>query len=101
MNSLTIYKIIMIQTSFPKNKIKVLLLENIHANAVEAFDAEGYQVESLTYSLPEKELAEKIKDVHILGTRSKTKINQHIFNQAAKLMAIGAYCIGTNHIDIN
>jgi D-3-phosphoglycerate dehydrogenase len=84
---------------FPKSKIKVLLLENIHSNAFQLFDQEQFQVESYSHALNENELIEKIKDIHILGIRSKTLINETLLKHATKLKCIGAYCIGTNQID--
>ena len=86
--------------SFPKNKIKVLLLEGIHANAAEKLREEGYPVELLAGSLGEDELAEKIKDVFILGIRSRTNITPKVLENANRLLAIGAFCIGTNQIDL-
>lgn len=86
--------------SFPKNRISVLLLENIHPRAVELFRQEGYQVETLKGALDEDELIEKIKGVSILGIRSKTSISSKILEAADKLIAIGAFCIGTNQIDL-
>lgn len=87
-------------TSYPKNKIKVLLLENIHAQAAIIFNAETYQVTSLKDSLSEEDLLEKIKDFHILGIRSKTIITKKVVLAANRLLAIGAFCIGTNQIDL-
>lgn len=87
--------------SYPKNRIKVLLLENIHPEAVELMNKEGYTVEHMATSLSEEELAEKIKDVSILGIRSKTQITEAVLQNANKLLAIGAFCIGTNQIDLN
>jgi D-3-phosphoglycerate dehydrogenase len=86
--------------SLPKNRIKVLLLENIDQVAVQAFAAEGYSIECLTQALGEDELAEKIKEVSILGIRSKSKITASVLANAPRLLAIGAYCIGTNQIDL-
>ncbi|BBM83828.1 phosphoglycerate dehydrogenase [Candidatus Uabimicrobium amorphum] len=86
--------------SFPKNKIKVLLLEGIHPDAAEKLRAEGYPVELISGSLEENELAEKIKDVFILGIRSRTKITKKVLENAQRLLAIGAFCIGTNQIDL-
>jgi D-3-phosphoglycerate dehydrogenase len=88
----------MAETSFPKSSIKVLLLENIHPIAVEAFRAEGFQVEFLKSALPEAELAEKIRDVHLLGIRSKTQVTPKIIDEGRRLLAVGAFCIGTNQI---
>lgn len=86
--------------SYPKNRIKVLLLENIHKDAVSLFRAEGYRVESFSKSLSEDELAAKIKDVSILGIRSKTNVTAKVLRNAQKLHAIGAFCVGTNQIDL-
>ena len=86
--------------SFPKNKIKVLLLEGIHPDAAAKLKEEGYPVELLSGSLEENELAEKIKDIFILGIRSRTKITQKVLDNAPRLLAIGAFCIGTNQIDL-
>lgn len=87
--------------SYPKNRIKVLLLENIHNDAIEIFKTEGYNVESLNKSLDEKELSEKIKDISVLGIRSKTHISAEVLKNANRLISIGAFCIGTNQIDLN
>jgi len=87
--------------SYPKNRIKVLLLENIHHDAYEIFKKEGYQVESLSKSLDEAELSKRIKDVSILGIRSKTHVSAEILKNANRLISIGAFCIGTNQIDLN
>lgn len=86
--------------SYPKNKMKVLLLENIDKLAAEYFKTQGYTVETLKTALGEKELVEKIKDISILGIRSKTEITQLVLEHAKKLHAIGAFCIGTNQIDL-
>ncbi|MCX7878483.1 MAG: phosphoglycerate dehydrogenase [Ignavibacteria bacterium] len=86
--------------SYPKNRIKVLLLENIHERASKIFREEGYQVETLPLSLSERELIHKIKDVSILGIRSKTLITENVLKEARKLLAVGAFCIGTNQIDL-
>jgi D-3-phosphoglycerate dehydrogenase len=88
------------KTSYPKDKIKILLLENIHPNATEIFAGQGFQVESLKSSLPEAEIVEKIRDVHILGIRSKTQVTPAILEAAKCLLSVGAFCIGTNQIDL-
>lgn len=87
--------------SFPKNKIKVLLLENVHPNAVKLFTDEGYQIETIKEALDENELIEKIKDIHILGIRSKTQVTEKVIDAANKLMCIGTFCIGTNQIALS
>lgn len=87
--------------SYPKNRIKVLLLENVHEQAVGLLKEEGYQVEVHPGSLSEDELSDKIRDVSILGIRSKTQITKKVIQNANRLIAIGAYCIGTNQIDLD
>ncbi|WP_281615661.1 phosphoglycerate dehydrogenase [Flammeovirga sp. SubArs3] len=88
-------------TSFPKSKIKVLLLENVHQDAKQKLEDEGYQVELLGGALDEDELCEKIKGVHILGIRSKTMLTRKVVEAADRLMIVGAFCIGTNQIDLD
>ncbi|MDN4164233.1 phosphoglycerate dehydrogenase [Cytophagales bacterium LB-30] len=87
--------------SYPKNRIKVLLLENVHADAARLFKDEGYSVETYSAALEEDELCEKIKDVSILGIRSKTLVTAKVIEKANRLVSIGAFCIGTNQIDLN
>ena len=86
------------ELSYPKNKINVLLLEKVDKIAFDLFKEEGYNVESLDGSLSEKDLIKKIKDVSILGIRSKTIISDKVIKSANKLLASGAFCIGTNQI---
>ena len=88
-------------TSFPKDKIKILLLEGIHKNAVETFKKFGYEnVTLLKTALPEEELIEALKGVHMVGLRSKTQMTAKVIKSAEKLMAIGCFCIGTNQVDL-
>lgn len=86
--------------SYPKNRINVLLLENVHPHAVDAFKAEGFNVEVYPAGLDEDELCEKIKNVSVLGIRSKTMVTAKVLEHAGRLMTIGAFCIGTNQIDL-
>ncbi len=86
--------------SYPKNRINVLLLENIHPFAVEAFKAEGFNVEVYPGGLDEDELCSKIKNISVLGIRSKTMVTARVLENANRLMTIGAFCIGTNQIDL-
>ncbi len=88
----------MTTTSFPKAEIKILLLENIHAVAADAFRAEGFQVEQVKGALPEAELMQRIRDVHILGIRSKTQVTERVLDEGNRLLSVGAFCIGTNQI---
>ncbi|MCR9082603.1 MAG: phosphoglycerate dehydrogenase, partial [Cyclobacteriaceae bacterium] len=86
--------------SYPKSRIKVLLLENVHPIGVELLREEGYQVEVVSSALSEDELCEKIKNVSILGIRSKTNVTKRVLENANRLISIGAFCIGTNQIDL-
>lgn len=86
--------------SYPKSRINVLLLENVHPIGIELMRQEGYNVEVVSSALSEEELAEKIKLVSILGIRSKTQVTKKVLENANRLMAIGAFCIGTNQIDL-
>ncbi|RYG41911.1 MAG: phosphoglycerate dehydrogenase, partial [Chitinophagaceae bacterium] len=88
-------------TSYPKEKVNILFLENISDSALKLFRDAGYSsVRKLTGALPEEELIKEIKDVHLLGIRSKTQITQKVLDAAAKLQAIGCFCIGTNQVDL-
>ena len=87
------------KTSYPKSKIKILLLEGLHPIAEKIFRQNGYaSIESLPKALSEKELLQKIKDVHLLGIRSKTQLTNPVFENANKLLAAGCFCIGTNQV---
>jgi len=88
--------------SLPKEKIKVLLLEGMHENALHLFNEHEYNnIEYIKGSLEGNELIEKIKDAHLIGIRSKTNITEEILEHAKKLIAIGCYSIGTNQVDLN
>ena len=86
--------------SYPKNRIHVLLLENIHPDAERRLKEEGYQVETHSAAMDEAELSERIKNVSVLGIRSKTQVTAKVLENANRLIALGAFCIGTNQIDL-
>jgi len=86
--------------SYPKSRLKVLLLENIHADAIASLEQEGYMVESAAGSLDETQLAKRLVDIAILGIRSKTQLTEKALASAKRLLAVGAFCIGTNQIDL-
>ncbi|HUM97983.1 MAG TPA: phosphoglycerate dehydrogenase [Chitinophagaceae bacterium] len=89
-------------TSYPKEKIRILFLENISDAAVRNFRQQGYsKVEKISKALTEAQLINEIKDVHILGIRSKTLITPAVLAAAKKLQAIGCFCIGVNQVDLN
>ena len=88
-------------TSFPKTEIKVLLLENVHESAHEIFRGQGFQIESIPRALKEDELIAKLSEgVHLLGIRSKTHVSAKALEAGKRLLSIGAFCIGTNQIDL-
>ena len=87
-------------TSFPKDQIKILLLENIHPSAQELFRGQGFQLEVLKTALAEDELARRIEDVHVLGIRSKTRVTERALAASRRLLSVGCFCIGTNQVDL-
>ena len=88
-------------TSYPKDRINILFLENISDKAVQQFKQNGYtNVRKLTGALSEEELIKEIKDIHLLGIRSKTHISAKVLAAAHKLQAIGCFCIGVNQVDL-
>jgi len=92
----------MAQTSYPREKIQILFLENISEAAARNFRVQGYtQVTRLSKALSEDELVEAVKNVHILGIRSKTQISHRVLQAAKKLQAIGCFCIGVNQVDLD
>lgn len=88
-------------TSYPKEKIHILLLENISPNATTVFKNNGYSnIETISGALSEDDLIKAVKDVHLLGIRSKTKVTEKVLAAAKKLQAIGCFCIGVNQVDL-
>lgn len=88
-------------TSYPKEKINILFLENISDTAVKQFRDAGYaSVRKLTGALSEEQLIQEIRNVHLLGIRSKTQITRRVLESASKLQAIGCFCIGVNQVDL-
>jgi D-3-phosphoglycerate dehydrogenase len=88
------------ETSFPKAEIKILLLESIHPVAAETLREEGFQVDLLKGALPEAELVARARDVHVLGIRSKTQVTPAVLDEARRMLAVGAFCIGTNQVAV-
>src|SRR2546428_10735594 len=82
-------------TSFPKDQIKFLLLENVHQSAHELIRGEGFALETVPRSLKEDELAQKLRDVPVLGIRSKTQVTARALGEARRLLSFGAFCIGS------
>ncbi|QLB13617.1 D-3-phosphoglycerate dehydrogenase [Bisgaardia hudsonensis] len=89
------------KVSLEKSKIKFLLLEGIHQNAVDVLKAAGYtNIEYHQKALEPEELKEAIKDAHFIGLRSRTYLTEDVLQEAKKLIAIGCFCIGTNQVDL-
>lgn len=89
-------------TSYPKEKVNILFLENISDVAVTQFSKGGYRsIKKLSGAFSEEELLKEIKNVHILGIRSKTSISENVLKAATKLQAIGCFCIGVNQVDLD
>ena len=86
--------------SYPKNRINILLLENVHEDAVNIMKKEGYNVTVHPGAMDEDELCERIKEVSVIGIRSKTQLTKKVLENANRLIAVGAFCIGTNQIDL-
>ena len=88
--------------SLERNKLKVVLLEGIHPSAVEAFTADGYtQIETHPKALEGQALIDAIADAHFVGLRSRTQLTAEVLEKAQKLVAVGAFCIGTNQIALD
>ncbi|WP_371682923.1 phosphoglycerate dehydrogenase [Brevundimonas sp. MF30-B] len=87
--------------SFPRSRMRMLLLENIHPAAVQRLEEAGYSVETRKGALDEDDLIAAIRGVHVLGIRSKTTVSRRVLEEADKLMAIAAFCIGVNQIDLD
>jgi D-3-phosphoglycerate dehydrogenase len=89
------------QTSFDKDKIKILLLEGVHPSAVGTFRSAGYtHLEVTAGALEGRALADALEDVHLLGIRSRTQLTAEALDAARRLIAVGCFCIGTNQVDL-
>lgn len=90
------------KTSYPKDKIKILMLENISDAAIKVFKDAGYaDIKKISGALSEEQLINEIKHVHMVGIRSKTQITEKVLQHAEKLQAIGCFCIGTNQVNLH
>ncbi|MDP1540897.1 MAG: phosphoglycerate dehydrogenase [Moraxellaceae bacterium] len=91
----------MSQFSLDKSKIRFLLLEGVHKNALDVLSSNGYtNIEYLRGALDEDALIAKIKDAHFVGIRSRTQLTEKVFAAANKLIAVGCFCIGTNQVNL-
>jgi len=89
------------QYSFPREKMKILLLEGVHQACVERLTHAGYQPELVKNALSEAELLKTVSGVHVLGIRSKTQVTKKVLAAAESLLAIGCFCIGTDQVDLS
>ena len=87
-------------TSYPLNKIKVVLLENIHPRAIEILEGLGFSVESHKQALSGNDLLQATEGAHLVGIRSKTKLGAEFFERSPRLWGVGCFCIGTNQVDL-
>lgn len=88
------------KTSFPKEKMKILLLEGIHPAGAACFEAADYRVDLRSSAMSEDELLKEIGGVHVLGLRSKTRLTERVLDEAKNLLAAGCFCIGTDQVDL-
>ena len=90
------------KTSYPKNDIRILLLEGLSQSAVDSFRAAGYsQIQLFDKSLPEDELKRQVAEAHIIGIRSRTHLGKELLAEARRLIAVGCFCIGTSQVDLD
>ena len=89
-----------LKTSFPKDKIRVVLMENIHPRAEELFADEGFRVEKVAKAHEGAKLIEIAKDAHVLGIRSQSLVRADVLKACPRLLAVGCFCIGTNQVDV-
>jgi Haloacid Dehalogenase superfamily, subfamily IB, phosphoserine phosphatase-like len=87
--------------SYPRSRIRMLLLENVHPLSVERLEQAGYQVETVAGALDEDELIARMAGVQVLGVRSKTQVTRRVMQASDRLLAVAAFCIGTNQIDLS
>jgi D-3-phosphoglycerate dehydrogenase len=91
----------MAETSFSKEKMKVVLFEGVHASAVDAFRSDGYSnIEIHQKALPEPQLIDAVRDAYIVGIRSATQLTRNVLESTRHLIAVGCFCIGTNQVDL-
>ncbi|MDQ4123436.1 MAG: phosphoglycerate dehydrogenase [Acidobacteriota bacterium] len=89
------------ETSYPRNKIKILLVENISDSAADEFRQHGYtEIKRLSGALGERDLIEQIRGTHILGIRSKTQLTESVLAAADRLLGVGCFCIGVNQVNL-
>ncbi len=88
------------RTSYPKEKIRVVLLENIHPKAAAMLRGEGFSVETTSGSPDGAKLLKLVEDAHVLGIRSKTQLTRDVLGASKRLLAVGCFCIGTDQVHL-
>jgi len=88
------------ETTFPKNSIRIVLLEGVHDLAVKNFIRETFQVEARPGKALGEELADAIRDAHVVGIRSGTKMTSEAMDASRRMLAMGCFCIGTDQVDL-
>ncbi|MBW1686856.1 MAG: hypothetical protein JRS35_17530 [Deltaproteobacteria bacterium] len=89
------------KTSFPKDKIEILLLEGVHPQGIGRLKEEGFAIRTEKRAFSEADLEAAIETLHVLGVRSKTQLTEKTIAKSRRLLAVGAFCIGTNQIDLD
>jgi D-3-phosphoglycerate dehydrogenase len=88
------------RTSFPKSKIRLLLLEGVHEDGRAMLEGEGFDVDARSGALEGDQLRAAAADAHVIGVRSKTQLTREVIEAAPRLLAIGCFCAGTNQVDL-
>jgi len=89
------------ETSYPRHRIRITLLENPHPAAAAALEAQGYSVESIPRAVDGDELGDILAASHVVGVRSRTKVRAAQLARASKLLAIGCFSVGTDQVDLH
>jgi D-3-phosphoglycerate dehydrogenase len=89
------------ETSYPRDRIRITILENVHPAAADALTERGYSVEVIPRALEGKELAAAIAASHVLGVRSRTKVRDDCLKHAGRMLAIGCFSVGTDQVAIS
>ncbi len=86
-------------TNAPR-RLRALLAENIHVGAADRLSDAGFEVERVDGALDEAALADRLGHVDVLGIRSGTQVTETVLEKSRRLLAVGAFCIGTNQVDL-
>ena len=88
--------------SYPKEKMKIVLLEGVHPSTQDVFAQSGYtHIQNLDHALEDQKLIEHVQGAHLIGIRSRTQLSASVLSACPQLLAVGCYCIGTNQVDLH